>query len=348
MTQRLQVAVIGTGNFGAYRRNSLRETGLYDIKALYDWNPEATAIAAHEDGARACSTLEEALDHPGLEAVVICTGAKFHAEQALAAMERGLHVFIEKPLCASEAELAALLEAQRRTGCVVGVGHKDMLTAPPAQMVKRMVQEGELGNLVAFEMTTGHSGGLLIQPGDWRGDADKNPGGMLFQCGVHSLHELMFLFGPPAEVSAMMRFNVHTTATADAALCQLRWANGLIGNLNAYHVIAYRHSLTLYGTQATLFREEDPYIPPGAHFWRQDTRLEAGLQPRVEIPQEGEGDDYGNVRAFYHAIREGAAMSPSLMDGARAVALVFAAEEAARAGRAVNLVERFPTLFEKK
>jgi len=44
-----------------------------------------------------------------------------------------------------------------------------------------------------------------------------NPGGMLFQCGVHALHELMFYFGPIRRVMALMRYDIHTTATADVA-----------------------------------------------------------------------------------------------------------------------------------
>ncbi len=95
-----------------------------------------------------------------------------------------------------------------------------------------MLEDGTFGTVVTFEEVTAHSGGLEIKPGDWRGDPEKNPGGMLFQCGVHALHALHFYFGPVARVTAMMRHDAHPqTATADVAHCILQFSSGLIGTL---------------------------------------------------------------------------------------------------------------------
>ncbi len=73
---------------------------------------------------------------PGIEALIVSTGGKYHAEQAIAAMERGLHVFVEKPLCSTPEEVTALVETQRRTGVVVGVGHNDIRHDNAAVAVK--------------------------------------------------------------------------------------------------------------------------------------------------------------------------------------------------------------------
>ena len=86
----------------------MRKTGLFRIVRAYDLNADALAAARQQDGAEPAASYEELLATPGIEAVVISTGAKFHAEQMLAAMERGLHVFVEKPLCATAAEVEAL------------------------------------------------------------------------------------------------------------------------------------------------------------------------------------------------------------------------------------------------
>jgi len=109
---------------------------------------------------------------------------------------------------------------------------------------------------------------LQIKKGDWRGDPARNPGGMLLQCGVHGLHELMFYFGSITDVSSMMRYDVHTTGTADIALCHLKFTSGLIGTLNAYHVTPYRHTLSLYGTRANLYRN-DRYFSEGTSLQMQ-------------------------------------------------------------------------------
>lgn len=251
--KKMRVAMVGVGGFGGYRRDRMRESGLFELVAAYDLNAQALAHAQEQDGAQPVGSYDELLATPGIEAMIISTGGKYHAEQALQAMDRGLHVFVEKPLCSTTEETLALLAKQKETGLVVGMGHNDHSSDAGFKHLKQLIADGELGNLATFEMVTAHSGGLEIHPGDWRGDPDKNPGGMLFQCGVHALHELMFLFGPVKRVTSMMRYDVHTTQTADIALCLLEFESGLIGTLNAYHVTPYRHTFHLYGTKKSIY-----------------------------------------------------------------------------------------------
>ncbi len=84
-TSKLKVAQVGVGNFGAARRHYMRETGLFDLVSIYDHNPDFLAQAHAEDGAKICGSFEELLDTPGLEALIVSTGGKYHAEQGLAA-----------------------------------------------------------------------------------------------------------------------------------------------------------------------------------------------------------------------------------------------------------------------
>jgi predicted dehydrogenase len=334
----LNVAMIGVGGFGWRRRQLMRQTGLFRIARAYDLNPKALEAARRDDGAEPAASYEDLLTTPGIEAVVISTGAKFHAEQALAAMARGLHVFVEKPLCATAAEIEALVAAQRRSGVVVGVGHNDCTRDAHLQKMKEAIEAGELGTIATFEKTTAHSGGLQIKPGDWRGDPEKNPGGMLFQCGVHALHDLLYLFGPVASVACTMRYDVHTTKTADVAHCILTFATELTGTLNAYHVTPYRHTFSIYGTKGALHKR-DRYFDEGTTLVFQPYR---GNEKEPEIPvtvDTREDDGAGNLRSFFAAVRNGTPCYPALADGARAVAVVFAAEASARSGRAESVME---------
>jgi len=331
-TSPLNVAMVGVGHFGGERRRLMRKSGLFRILRAYDLNADYLAKAQAEDGAEPASSYEDLLATPGIEAVVISTGAKFHAEQMLAAMERGLHVFVEKPLCATPEEVEALVAAQRKHGVVVGMGHADNTRQPHLQAMKRTLEAGELGTLATFEKTTAHSGGLEIQPGDWRGDPAKNPGGMLFQCGVHALHDLLFLFGPVARVSCTMRSDLHTTQTADVAHCLLTFASGLTGTLNAYHVTPYRHTFSIFGTAGALHKR-DRYGQEGTTLTFQPRRR-GPYEEETPVPVVEDADaDTGNLRSFHAAIRTGSPCYPALLDGARAVAVVFAAETAAKSRR---------------
>ena len=316
----------------------MRETGLFELLGAYDIAPQALDEACEQEGCCAARSYEDLLDTPGIEAVVICTGAKFHAEQAIAALERGLHVFVEKPLCSTLGELNALVAAQRRTNLVVGVGHTDVSIDPKTLKIKSMMEAGDFGEIACIECVTAHSGGLEIKPGDWRGDPERNPGGMLFQCGVHSIHELLFLFGPIKSVSCKMRYDVHTTKTADVAQCLLTFESGLIGTMNAYHVTPYRYTLNIFGTKMSLYTDERNvrYGDPG--YYAVQFRKCCVAEIHQPITFEHETKDLGsNLRRFYKAVREGAEMYPSLKDGGMAVAVVFAAEESARSGRDVDI-----------
>jgi len=319
----------------------MRRAGRFHILAAYDINPRALAQCQEEDGARPARSYEELLDTPGAEAVVISTGAKFHAEQALAAMARGLHVFVEKPLCSTPAEMSALLDAQARTGRVVGVGHNDQRTDPVSRYIQEIIETGELGKVAYFEMTSGHHGGFCIKPGDWRGDPERNPGGMLFQCGVHGIHELLFHFGPVARVSSLMRYDVHTTATADVAICTLEFVSGVIGTLNSFHVCPYRHYFNIYGTRRNLYRESLCF-DEGTRLYTQTFTVDNVKEPWVPVTLPAADSatgksSCGSLLSFYDAVVHGGTPYPSLVDGARAVAVVFAAEESAKTGRVVEV-----------
>lgn len=335
MAAKLKVAQVGVGGFGAYRRDRMRETGLFEIVAAYDINAEALKKAQEQDGCRAVGSYQELLNVPGIEAMIISTGGKFHAEQGLQAMEKGLHVFIEKPLCSTPAEVQALIEMQKKSGLVGGCGHNDHSNSAKSRTIKDMIGRGDFGTITTFEKTTAHSGGLEIKPGDWRGDPEKNPGGMLFQCGVHSLHELLYYFGRIRRVMSMMRYDVHTTKTADVAHSLLEFESGLIGTLSAYHVTPYRHTMHLFGTKMNLYLDEHAYGDPS--YYAVQHRKCCQAEPHEKITFEGPDDICGNLKSFYHAIRKGGVPYPSLVDGARAVAVVFAAEESAKTGKAVDI-----------
>jgi myo-inositol 2-dehydrogenase/D-chiro-inositol 1-dehydrogenase len=339
--EKLKVAQIGVGMFGKYRRDKMRDLGLFDLIAAYDINEEALKVCAEEENCAIVSSYDELLDYPEIEAMIISTGAKFHAEQVIKAARKGLHVFVEKPLCCSREEVAELREVAKETGVVISVGHNDHTEVEYSLKIKEMIENGTIGTPSAFEKTTAHSGGLMIKKGDWRGDPDKNPGGMLFQCGVHSFHELRFYFGEVEEIFATTRNDVNpNTQTDDIAICNIRFKSGVIGNLNAYHVTTYRHTLNIFGDKSNIYFE-NRYFDEGVTLLTQEDKHDNEKQPCIVVPLEKtegkSGDLGGNLKSFYNAIRTGSAPYPSLEDGAQAVELVFAAIESSKLGKAVKI-----------
>ena len=329
--------MVGVGGFGIRRRETMRLVGLYELVAAFDRSAEAIAKAKAEDSFEVVDSYEKLLAYPGLEAIVISTGATSHAELATQAAHKGLHVFVEKPLCSTPKEMRDLLAVQKETGVVIGMGHNDHANEPLGRTIKKMIDGGELGKIAAFDAITAHSGGCTIKPGDWRGEAGKNPGGMLFQCGVHKFHELMFYFGPIQRVFARMRYDLHTTETADVACVLVEFSSGVMGTLSAYHVTPYRHTTSIFGTQVNLYL--DVHVEDGAPLKMQRVAPNYNGSKELPVPVKitEPGDVLGNVRSFYNAIVNGGKLYPSVLDGARAVAAVFAAEESAKTGQPVEL-----------
>jgi len=152
--------MVGCWNFGKYRRERMRESGAFAVTALCDCNPEWLAAAsAEEGGAKTYTHFSAMLSHPGLEAVVISTGADSHTRFASAAMHAGLQVFIEKPLCHTAAECDQLQQVQRATGCVIGVGHNHCRTDGLMRLAKESIESGKLGTVVKC---------AIIGPRNWR------------------------------------------------------------------------------------------------------------------------------------------------------------------------------------
>jgi predicted dehydrogenase len=334
--QPVTVGMIGLGGWGACRRGLMRQSGAFRIAAVCDRNAEVLGKAAEEENAAPYTDYETLFGHPGLEGVVISTGADSHADFAIRAMRRGLHVFIEKPLCCSVAEIRALRDAQRATGRVVGVGHghcpSDMMLA----LARDYIDSGRLGTVVAFEENSSHSGGLEIKPGEWRGRRANNPGGMLFQCGVHALHDLSYLFGPVEDLQALMRYDANrNTETADAAMVLMRMRSGVVGTLNCYHVTAYCHERRIFGTAGNLYFDTHRGLA-----WFQK-RLRGPVEERepVLIPAGNPAGAYANLLSWRDGIRKGSPVYPGLEDGINAVLPVFAAEAAEREGNRVVLSE---------
>ena len=322
--------IVGAGNYGKYRRDRMRETGLFRLLACFDINPAAMAAAQREDGCVPVESFDALLDFPGIEAVVISTGASSHAEYAIRAAERGKHVFVEKPLCCDPGELEALLTAGERAGVAMGMGHTP-LDGAADRLLAQYLAEGRLGTVTAIEMTTCHGGGW--QPSAWRFLPERNPGGMLFHCGVHHIAWLQHFFGRVTEVAAMMRGDVNpNTPTADAATVLLRLESGLLATLHAYHVTAYHHYKYLYGTLGNLYIHE---FPTEVAF--QARSPEGKPEPKVRLADDdfpaGKEDLTGNLESWARAIRGQGVPTPSIYDGAATVAVVFAADEAARTGR---------------
>ena len=143
----IEVAVVGLGYWGPNRIRVLLETREAAVTTVCDLSERRLeAIATRYPSARSSNNFDEVVDDPALDAILIATPVSTHAALATRALEAGKHVFVEKPLAASSGEARELVLLAEDRDRVLMCGHT-FLHSPPVQLVKQILDAGELGDL---------------------------------------------------------------------------------------------------------------------------------------------------------------------------------------------------------
>ncbi|HSG40170.1 MAG TPA: Gfo/Idh/MocA family oxidoreductase, partial [Thermoanaerobaculia bacterium] len=150
-----RLGFVGLGWIGAMRLQALAEAGAAQVAALCEAAPERLAEtgAAHPKAARftAYEGLLEHAEELELDGVVIATPNALHAPQSIAALERGLAVFCQKPLALNAREAEKMVEAARDADRLLGVDYSYRFT-DGARELRRIVEAGELGRIFSLEL----------------------------------------------------------------------------------------------------------------------------------------------------------------------------------------------------
>ncbi|WP_285114215.1 Gfo/Idh/MocA family oxidoreductase [Leifsonia sp. fls2-241-R2A-40a] len=189
----LRIGVVGYGNRGSVAREAHRPGAGAAVVALCDVSERSRQeFRADFPDATVTSSLDEllALD---LDAVLVLTPDDQHAGVAIPALEAGVAVFCEKPLAISIDDCDRILEAARRTGSRLYVGH-NMRHMPVITLMRRLIQEGRIGEVKAVwcRHFVGNGGDYYFK--DWHADRSKSVG-LLLQKGAHDLDVIHWLAG---------------------------------------------------------------------------------------------------------------------------------------------------------
>jgi UDP-2-acetamido-3-amino-2,3-dideoxy-glucuronate N-acetyltransferase len=139
------ICVAGCGHWGKNLVRNFHQLG--HLQAIFDVDVKhAEALAAQYQGVRVFPTFEHVLADTDIHAVVIATPAEHHASMAIAALQAGKDVFVEKPLALTADDGYAMVEAARRAGRLLVVGHL-LIHHPAIKVIQQLLQSGELGRL---------------------------------------------------------------------------------------------------------------------------------------------------------------------------------------------------------
>ena len=216
----LRVGVVGLGYWGPNLARNFDRLPETELAWICDASEEARAKWAPSfPGARVGGDLDELLEDPALDAVVIATPVPSHARLAGQVIAAGKHCFVEKPLAQSVADAEDVVGAAREAGLVLMVGHL-LEYHPGVVALKELADSGELGQIHYIY-------GNRLNLGKLR--AEENA---LWSLGAHDVSVLLRLAGEePVECTAMgeayMREGVE-----DVVFCYLRFPSGVAAHLH--------------------------------------------------------------------------------------------------------------------
>ncbi len=191
----------GLGWIGTQRMQVLAASGSADVAALCepDRGRVGDALRALRHPPAVCGRFEELIEQP-LDGIVIATPNALHEPQAAAALERGIAVFVQKPLALSRGGTERLVDMARRRDLPLAVDWSYRWLAGMPEL-KRRVDAGEIGTITAAELCFHNAYG---PDAAWYYDIERAGGGCLLDLGCHLLDLCHWLIGArdPAAVRA--------------------------------------------------------------------------------------------------------------------------------------------------
>jgi len=329
-TATLGAAVVGLGVGEAHAR-ALAADPRCRLVAVCDHDGEkARALGGALGGAKAAS-FADILADPAVSLVSIASFDDDHFGQALAALEAGKHVFVEKPLCRSLEELRVLAAARAARGLHLR-SNLVLRAAPLWRWLADAVAAGELGEVYAFDGDYLYGRLEKVAEG-WRKDVPDYS--VMQGGGVHLVDLMLGLAGQrPVSVSASSsRIAARDTAFRydDFSAAEWRFPSGLVGRVTANFGCVHRHqhAVRVFGTKATFI-----YDDMGA---RLHGSRDPGVAPR-RIELAAKPADKGVLLPdFVSAIVSGAAPASAAAREFDLMAACLAADEARGLDRRITL-----------
>ncbi|MBN1452143.1 MAG: Gfo/Idh/MocA family oxidoreductase [Anaerolineales bacterium] len=307
-----------------------------ELAAVVEKFSDKSKTFAGKFGVKCCYTsVEQLLDDVSVDALVICTPNFLHAPQAIAALERGVHVMVEKPMAMNAAEAETMIAASQKSGATLMVAHcwrfdKDVLWLKE--------QSDKLGKIIR---TKGYGVHTHWGPSGWFTQKVLAGGGALADMGIHALDTARFLLGDPQPVSVYAKIGTYYTDfdVDDTGLIIVSWDNGATSYIESGwwqpHSDGPEAATQLYGTQGFGQLFPTRLELPNMKEEKLDV-IDAGFEfPRTEhCPQSMYN---AQMAYFIECIKTDRMPVPGGAEGLVNMKVVDASYESAKTGKVVEL-----------
>jgi predicted dehydrogenase len=322
---KVRLGIIGMGNIGKYHADYLqnKKVNRCELVAVCDalvpldrYKP----LKTFTDG--------EALIKSGdVDAVIIATPHFQHTILGIAALNAGVHAMVEKPISSHKADAERLIAVSKNNPKVVFGGMFQMRTEPRYIKVRKLIQDGDLGQIVRVNWinTDWFRSEAYYASGGWRATWKGEGGGVLLNQCLHNLDTLQWLVGMPNRVRGFCQLRrFHQIEVEDNVTAYLEWANGATGvfvsstgeapGTNRFEIVGSRGTIVMENNKIHFTRNEVDMLE-----FSQTTK-QGFVKPdvwHVEIPFENAVIPHSIiVQNFVNAILDG---EPLIVPGAEGI-----------------------------
>ncbi len=222
-----------------------------EVAAIWDEDAERGKAIAVKYGVPFLASLDELLARSDIDAVVVDAPTNLHREVMVKAAGAGKHIFTEKVVAPTYAEVRDILQAVREAGVKLSVSlpwlYKNMTKA-----IQAVIAEGSLGRLTQARARLSHNGGIANWLPEHFYSLEQCAGGALIDLGCHPMYLVRRVLGLPESVSATYGY-VTGREVEDNAVAVLKYPSGAIGIVEAGFVNSHSpFSIEVHGTEGTL------------------------------------------------------------------------------------------------
>ncbi len=348
MQRTLKAGLLGAGRIAQLVHIPLL-TSLPDVELLAFAESDLNArrrVQRMAPKAAALADYHEVLEMPEIEAVLICLPDALHAEAAIAALEKGKHIYLEKPLARNVEEGQRILTAWQRSGLIGMIGFNYRFNRL-YQELKRRVQSGEIGPLRHVRTVFSTHMKNQERQNSWK------PSHVLLRLASHHIDLVRFFFDQ--EVEEVFAELAPQESDHDSATLYLKLANGLTVQSFFSTQTVEEDRVEIYGRYgklwvdryASLDVEKEDASRQGARFKKigrffQSLEHSPYLIEKQFSPGYHEPSYKKALIHFIDSIKNHTAGQPNLWEGYQSLAVVDAAEESARTKTLVRVRDRIP------
>jgi scyllo-inositol 2-dehydrogenase (NADP+) len=268
----IKIALIGVGKMGLSHFAIISAHPEVEVVGICDSAAFLTSTISKQLGVTTYKDPKKMLNECPMDGVIISTPNSTHFELAKLALEKGIAVFLEKPLCLDPRQGKELAAIAKSRGLANQVGYHNRFIGTFQEM-RRLIKAGAIGEVYHLEGKA--FGQVVIRPKSgmtWRSKKSEG-GGCLHDYACHVIDLMNYVYQAPSKIRSAQLQSIFSSDIEDAAYATLDYASGATGLLEAnWSDQAYRKmstTITAYGTKGKISTDRQElrlYLTPGNTF----------------------------------------------------------------------------------